>query len=506
VERLAVIDMGSNSWRLVVFDYEAGSRWWTISDEIREAVRIGAGLDEDGSLREDAIERGVHAAAVFDGFCRASGIERVETVATSAIRDAPNREGLVGQIREHTERIRPRLVDGAEEARYGYLAICNSTTLREGFGLDIGGGSIQAMRIEGRRLAETESLRLGSVRVSERFLPGEQAGKKQIAKLRAHAAEQLEQLDWWSGGGKLVGIGGTIRNLAAAVMKDAEIPAVDAQGFALKAGALDKLIDRLAAKPASERGSIRGIKPDRGDVILGGALVLSAAMKAGGFEQVTITEAGIREGVFVDSLLAGEDPPLFEDVRRASVENLAHRYRAHGRHAEHVAELSLEMFDGLREVGAHELGGPERELLWAACALHDVGVSIDYDDHHHHSKYLIQNAGLPGYTPRELILIALIARFHRKGDPDASELGDLAESGDGRRLRTLSAIIRLAEQFERSRDGAIASIEVVRNGGPVELRVSVRPGGDPQVPLWSARRNSELLAEVIDRDVEISVA
>ena len=500
MERVAVVDMGSNSWRLVVFGYEPGTPWWSLVDEIREAVRIGAGMGDEGLLRPERVDRALHTAAVFAAFCRASGIDKVEAVATSAIRDARNGAELLEAIHERTE-LEPRVITGREEARYGFLAIAGSTTLRDGFGLETGGGSIQALRIEGRALAEAESLPLGSVTVSEQFLPGEKAPAKAMKALREHAARELEALGWWDGGGRLVGIGGTIRNLAAAAMKRLELPDLDVQGFGLTRDALEELIELLASKPASKRGSIPGIKPDRGDVILGGALVLSAAMETGGFDEVEVTEAGLREGIFLERLLG--KGRLFDDVRRESVENLAHRFNTDPEHVGHVAELSLTMFDGLAAAGLNELGAEDRELLWAACMLHDIGVAIDYDDHHRHSHYLILNAGLPGFTPRELVLIGLIARYHRKGDPDASELGDLAEPGDDQRLRLLSGVIRLAEQLERSRDGSIRAVQVAASDGSVTLAPEIDPHGDPSVPIWAARRNADLLAEAIGREVEI---
>jgi exopolyphosphatase/guanosine-5'-triphosphate,3'-diphosphate pyrophosphatase len=311
----------------------------------------------------------------------------------------------------------------------------------------------------------------------------------------------LGELGWWRGGGRLVGIGGTIRNLAAAAMKRLELPDIDVQGFALTRAALEELIEELARRPASKRGAVRGIKPDRGDVILGGALVLAAALEEGGFDAIEVTEAGLREGIFFEGLLGGRE--LFVDVRQESVENLAHRFETDHEHVHHVATLSLAMFDGLAAAGLHDLGAPERELLWAACVLHDIGTAIDYDDHHRHSHYLILNAGLPGYSPRELVLIGLIARYHRKGEPDASQLGDLAEPGDSERLGVLCGVIRLAEQLERSRDRAIRAVSVDTTNGAVELRASTAPDGDPSVPIWAARRNSDLLSEAIGRPVEI---
>jgi exopolyphosphatase/guanosine-5'-triphosphate,3'-diphosphate pyrophosphatase len=501
VERVAVIDMGSNSWRLVVFGYEPETRWWTLVDEIREAVRIGAGMGDEGLLRPERVDRALHTAAVFSEFCRATDVREVVAVATSAIRDATNGAELLAGIKRTTG-LEARVISGAEEARYGWLAMANSTTIEDGFGIDIGGGSIQTLRLEGRQLADAQSMPLGAVRVSERFLPGEKTSAKEMKALRAHVAGALDGLGWWRGGGRIVGIGGTIRNLAAAAMKQLEIPDIDVQGFELTREALEQLIDELAERPVSKRGQVKGIKYDRADVILGGALVLATAMDEGGFDSIEVTEAGLREGIFFERLLG--EGQLFEDVRSESVRNLAHRFEHHLEHDLHVWKLSSLIFDGLATAELHDLGAAERELLWAASLLHDIGVAVNYDDHHRHSHYLTLNAGLPGFGPRELILIGLVARYHRKGTPDASELGDLAEPGDDERLRLLSGVIRLAEQLERSRDQAITGVSVSANGGGVALEASTDPALDATVPIWAARRNADLLAEALGRDVEIS--
>jgi exopolyphosphatase/guanosine-5'-triphosphate,3'-diphosphate pyrophosphatase len=160
------------------------------------------------------------------------------------------------------------------------------------------------------------------------------------------------------------------------------------------------------------------------------------------------------------------------------------------------------MFDGLAGAGLHALDDQERDLLWAACMLHDIGVTIDYDDHHRHSQYLILNSGLPGYSPWELEMIAAITRWHRKGEPDAGVLGALERKGDAARLRVLCGIIRLAEQFERSRDRVVAGIALEQNNGAVTLRARTN-GSDPTVAIWSAQRNSDLLAEAIGEQVEV---
>ncbi len=267
MQRMAVIDMGSNSFRLVVFEYEP-TGWWSLIDEIREPTRVSAGMGESGALQPKPMKRAVQTAIVFSNFLRASGVERVEAVATSAIRDASNRDELLAEITERTG-LEVRVISGAEEAWYGYLAIANSTTVGDGFGIDIGGGSVQIMQLQGRRLLEAESVRLGAVRVSEEFLPDEEATAKQIKALRKHVARTLSEFEWFSGGeqARLAGLGGTIRNLAAAAQKRLEVTDLDVQGFVLTREALGELIEELASRPGGQArvGARHQARPRRRD-------------------------------------------------------------------------------------------------------------------------------------------------------------------------------------------------------------------------------------------------
>ena len=180
-ERLAVIDLGSNSFRLVVFS--AGASWWRRTDEIYEPVRIGEGLAASGRLGAAPIERALATMDVFAHFCAASGLEAsaIDAVATSAIRDASNGAEFLVRARARTG-LPVRLLDGRAEARYGYLAAVNSTTLTEGVALDLGGGSLQLVAVSERDERESGSWPLGTVRMSERFLPG--AGPAKRGQLR----------------------------------------------------------------------------------------------------------------------------------------------------------------------------------------------------------------------------------------------------------------------------------------------------------------------------------
>ncbi|MDP9294822.1 MAG: HD domain-containing protein, partial [Actinomycetota bacterium] len=265
--------------------------------------------------------------------------------------------------------------------------------------------------------------------------------------------------------------------------------------------ALDALIERFAELPASERAKVPGIKPERGDLILAGAVVIQTVMEVGGFDALEATEAGLREGVFYSSLLAGRDPPLFDDVRREAVCNLAAQYHADFAHTEHVARLSLQMWDALAEAGAHPGDPRERDLLWAAAMLHDIGTAVDYDDHHKHSRYLILNAGLPGHSTRETALIGQMARYHRKGSPSLGAYAALARDGDDALLTRGAALLRLAEQLERSRDQAVHGARVSIQDGQVEL--SLEAEDDVSVARWAAERQAELFRRAFGKTLTV---
>jgi exopolyphosphatase/guanosine-5'-triphosphate,3'-diphosphate pyrophosphatase len=511
-ERFAVIDLGSNSFRLVVF--MAGEGWWKRTDEIHETVRIGEGLLASGRLGEAPMRRALATLDVFAHFCRASGLQAdaVDAVATSAIRDAENAEEFLTRARA-TFGLPIRVLSREAEARYGYLAAVNSTTLSEGCVLDLGGGSMQLVRVSERTPRESGSWRLGTVLMSERFLPPNgPAKRKQLEELREHVAAELAQANWLADSGgraqaRLVGIGGTVRNLAAAAQRAAGLPSNGVQGMVIEAEALDELVERLAALPASERASVPGIKPARADLILAGALVVQGVLRAGGFAALETTEAGLREGVFFERLLAEraatpERPPLFEDVRRTSVLNMAAQYHLDAEHTQHVATLALGMFDELASLGLHPGDPHERELLWAACMLHDIGMSIDYDDHHKHSRYLILNGSLPGFSPLETAIIAQAARYHRKGMPAPGPMAGLFGEGDGERLDRLAALLRLAEDLERSRDQLVRTTSLELSNGTVELRLIAE--GESAVPRWAAGRERELFARAFHRELSVA--
>ena len=481
----AVIDLGSSSWRLVVYAYALGASW-RCAGALQEPVRIAEGLSRTGRLGDAAIARGLETLELFARYCDARGIapDAVDAVATSAIRDAANGADVVAQARERSG-FAIDVLSSEQEAHFGYLAAVNSSTLTDGAVIDLGGGSVQVVAVEGRREHAAGSWPLGAVRVTERLFPGDGAvSRKQLKGARAAVRAELGSATRLGATGPhVVAMGGAVRNLAAAAQRIRGTTATGIQGYVLKSEDLRSLVQSLAKRPPAQR-ALPGIKAARGDIVLGAAVVLEALLDLGGIDSVELTRAGLREGVFFSRrLLTGADP-LLGDVRGASIRNLAVQCDADLTHAEHVARLALQLHDSLAATKVLVPADAERELLSAAALLHDIGTTVGYDGRHGHSHYLILNAGLAGYGPREVALIAQIVRHHRKGTPDLGDLRDYVRDGDADLLGRCALLLRLAEQLERGHDQSVHTARLVPERRALRLTLE----GDDRLARWSLER------------------
>lgn len=504
MRHLGVIDLGSNTTRLVIYGYAPG-RAFRIEDAIRAAVRLSEGMGDTGVLRARPIQRAIDALRLFRQHCEAYGVTDVIFVATAATRDAVNGEEFLARLRAETG-LNPRILSGEEEAYYGYVGAVNSLTVRDGLVIDIGGGSAELTRVAERRMVKAASLPLGAVRVTERYLHTDPVKKGEVNNLLKDARDALKGVDHLSGGGTLVGMGGTVRALAKMARAQDTSPIDHLHGYVLPRATVDRLIEQLRELPVSRRSSLAGLSSDRADVILGGALVFQAIMDLGGYDACVVSNQGLREGLFYERFLASagapatpDNPPLIEDIRQFGVHNLVQLYGGSIDHFARTRDLALSLFDQLSAL--HGYGVFERDVLSAAAWLHDVGIVVDYWDHHRHSAYIILNAALPGWTHREMALIALLARNHRKGSISLEGLTAALQSGDAERVEKLAALLRLAEYLERGKTGVVTGLTAHVGRDWVQVEAITR--GDASVEVWEANRNADLFKKAYGRELEV---
>ncbi len=502
MHKIGIIDLGSNTTRLIVMAYEPG-RCFKLVDEVSELARLAEGMDQDRMLQPTAIHRTVETLRMFESFCKSTGVEQIVAVGTSAIREASNQEQFWAALRAATPTLDLRVISAQQEAYYGYLGAVNALNLQHGFVFDTGGGSTQVVAVHDRKPTESFSVQAGVVRFTERYVKSDPISKGELRNLRAGAKEAFAGLSWLhrAPGLTLAGMGGTVRTLARMDQKQRSYPLDRLHGYVLARETVADLVEQLAQRSRRERERLPGLKSDRVDVILAGAVIVEALMERGGFSELLVSGQGVREGIFYSQFLQGAEPPLFDDPRGFSVLNLARLSGYLERHCQAVAAISLSLFDQLAPL--HGFGPWERELLSYAATLHDIGVSIGYYDHHKHSEYLVHNASLLGFTHREICIIGALVRNHRKGQADLTPLRSVLEPGDERRIARLSALLRIAEYLERSKSQAVRSVRAEIGEG---VRILVEAEGDATIEIWDANRRAGLFRKAFEREIEIVAA
>ncbi|HMO57007.1 MAG TPA: exopolyphosphatase [Roseiflexaceae bacterium] len=497
--RIGVIDLGSNTTRLIIMGYTPHHSF-RLLDEVRESVRLAEGIGDDGRLTPAAMQRGIATMCLFHSLCRASGVETIVPVATSAVREATNQAEFLTAI-ERESGLRMRVLSAEEEAYYGYVGVVNTLNIRDGFVIDIGGGSTQVTMIRGRGFVRSFSRPLGALRLADRYIRSDPISNKDFKALEAAIADHFGELTWFQSAGDTImsGIGGTIRTLAEIDMKLRNYPLDRVHGYECTREQLEGLIDRIRRMNQRQREDLPGMSRDRADLILGGAVLLVYLMRRGGFTALQVSGQGLREGLFYEHFLIDEHPPLFANMRSFSVRNLARQYNFEALHAAKVGQLALSLFDQLREL--HGYGDWERELLGYAATLHDIGLAVSYYDHHKHGAYLIANAALQGFSHREIVLIAQLVRYHRKGDADAGPYAAILAHDDVERIARLAALLRIAEYLERRKNQVVQDL-VVTLGSPVEI--TVRATGDATLEIWDANRGASLFRKAYGREISIA--
>ncbi len=497
VRSAGIIDLGSNTARLVVLRYRAGYRFQLL-DELREVVRLSEGMGDSGILRAEPFERGLQALRTFHSYCEANDIDDVRATATSAVRAARNGDAFVEAALDRAG-VELEVLSGEQEARHGALAVANSLDVSDAVVFDLGGGSMQLSRLEGRRFAGGGALPLGAVRTTETFVRSDPPKGKALKALRQHVREVLApRLDALPAGAPVIGVGGTVRNLANVAQSRAGYRPELLHGYRLHRRELEDLLEELAALPVARRRDVKGLNSDRADIIVAGGTVIAETLAALGADGVTISGQGLREGLFYPFMFP-EGDHLAPDLREFSVLNLMREYYDNPEHNHHVRLLALELFDQLAPL--HRLGPEARDLLGAAALVHDIGMAVDYYAHHKHGMYLVMGRALPGYSHREQVLIGLLVRYHRRGSPADQGYAGALEPGDMERLSLLAGVLRLAEYLERSKAQRVRGVRCHLGGGVVQIEALAH--GDAEIEVREAGMRSGLLASALGVTVEV---
>ena len=508
--RLAAIDIGTNSIHMVIAEATHADAF-TVLDREREVVQVGRGSFADGRLRRDAMQRTADALSRFAQLARRHSVDRIVCTATAAVREARNGGDFL-KLARRASGVAPRVIPSEEEGRLIHLAVQAALQIpdRPTLIVDIGGGSVQLVHVNGAQLIKVVGVPLGALRLAETVIEHDPPTEDELERLRRLARKQLRRALAELGDPAIEAIYGSsgsihaLAELAHLERHGRELPQLNRHAFGLDALAdLTRGLERLSQQ---ERAALPGIDEARAEILVPGAIVLEQVLRLTGAKSIRLSDYGVREGLVVDWLRrhARELSALEAagDLRMRSVLGLLGRFDTDGRHCRHVAALSLQLFDAL--AAWHGLGAPEREWLHFAALLHDVGSSIAYDGHAQHSAYVIRNGGLRGLTAGEIETVALVARYHGGARPRKRRDEAYADLPRKRRrtVRWLAAMLRVAEGFDRSHYQLVRGLSVRRRAEKLFLVADARR--QAQLEIWAGRRRAADLARLLGMTVGVA--
>lgn len=503
---IAAIDVGTNSVHMVLASVADRSRVEVLTKE-KDSVRLGSGLDDRHMLSGAAIQRGIDALSR----CARLARERealVVAVGTSALREARNAEEFLARAREDAG-VDLQVISGREEARLIYLGVLQSLPVYDRLValIDIGGGSTEVLFGQQETVLAARSFKLGAIRCTREYFSAEVPSPDEIKALRAHIRSTIAPFARKTSRYEAevaVGSSGTIETIASiAAAAQGESP-VSMNALEVTRRSVGRAVGVLcSATSASERAAIAGMDAARADIIIAGAIILEEVMDLLGMDRIMVSEGALREGLMLDSWrrVTGHDLSHLRDLRTNSIEHLMESCDEDPAHARQVARLALRVYDQLQPL--HGMGAEQRELLYGGAMLSNVGQVVSHAKHHLHAYYVIRHTDrLNGFNDREVMIMALLARFHRRAMPttDHEELAPLSRV-DRAVVEGLVAILRVAIALDRSHAGVVADIEVDVQRDQVVMELVGEPGGDLSLERYVAAGRLPQLGEVLGRPV-----
>jgi exopolyphosphatase / guanosine-5'-triphosphate,3'-diphosphate pyrophosphatase len=505
--RFAVLDLGSTTFQLLVADADRdGSLTPVLRDRV--VLNLGRVLAEETRIPDEVAGRAAETARRLRDLAVRTGAHHLVPLATSALRDSPDREELE-ELFEGAIGTPVRFIDGREEARLTFAGVAASVALGEGATLllDLGGGSLEVALADagGDGLRWGRSLPVGAGRLTGLLVSHDPATREERRAVRAAVEDAVAPLVPEVVAAhpvRCIASGGTAGALAR-VLAAARwgVPPASLNQFVLSVAELRELTRDLASLPLDDRLRVPGVDERRAELLPAGGWILTAAAAAFGVKRLVHSEWGLREGAVLDALgLAGGPAPAPAELRRRSVDRLVRAWGEDPVHVEMVARIAGRLFDDTEPV--HRLGSIERELLGHAALLHEIGVRVSPARLHKHGAYLLENAGLRGFDPDQVAVLASLVRFSRGKDP-RPVYGPFAELADEEQeaVTVMSGLLRVAHAIARGPEGKRLDAAAQVRGREIRIRVS--GSANPDAAVAEARQASHLLERALGRKVRI---
>ncbi len=503
MEKIGIIDLGSNSARLVIVNLFAEG-YFMVVDELKESVRLGQDMERDGFLKPARVAETIKTLKMFRKLCDASGVTRIIAVATEAVRRAKNQRSFLDEI-QATCGIKIRVLTSEEEAILVYRGVINTMDIPKGIVLEIGGGSTKIVYYNRRNMLNYVTLPFGAVTLTGLFSGDGLKPEEQAAKIEEFFTEQLKQVEWLKEVDpdvQMIGVGGSFRNLFKISKMVHKYPLDCVHNYKMQTEDFNPVYDMIKVLDLDRKKKIKGLSAERADILPAALAVIRAFINYMNVESFTFSGAGLREGLMFNQALPSTIEKPIADVLNYSLTTLVKYYDCDEKHVEHVVNLSIQLFKQLRVL--HKFPRQYLKILKVAAMMHDCGMRIKYYNHQRHSWYMILNANLYGVSHRDIVLAAFTACCHKKEDINAYDWAryrDIITEDDLDVVKKLGVMLRIAESLDRANSGVIKSINCDILGDSVIMKTEIE--GDATLEIKNAMAASTEFRKSFHKNLEI---
>lgn len=509
---LGAIDIGTNSFHLVVAKIHS-NKSFTVLTKDKEVVRLGNASNDMKYISDEAMDRGVSVLKRFKLVCNSFEVEKIRAVATSATREALNKNEFINRVRQETG-IEIEVISGNEEARLIYLGALQALPIynEKALVIDIGGGSTEFLIGKKGNIKYANSIKLGAVRMTQKFFSDDKLKKGALEEARLFVKAVITQVARDIKNEEydiVVGTSGTITNIGFILRADNKFEyedSINMNKYTYDKAGLDLAVKRiLKAENHNERLKIPGIDPKRADIITAGAIILEQIFEELKLKKIMISNYALREGIIFDTISnhGSDDVSMhLSNVRYKSVVSLGEKMNYDAKHAEQTRSIAVKIFDFLSQ--EYSLTENDEECLEAACLLHDIGYYISHSQHHKHSYYLIRNSELLGFNENEIELIANVARYHRKSSPKLKHENFVKLSPDVQdKVKKLAGILRLADTLDRSHKSVVSNLAIRLEDKTLVISIWTKNNVEPSLEIWGVNLRKDLFETSFGLSVKI---
>jgi len=503
LEKIAIIDLGSNNARLVLVNIlEGGS--FVVFDELKESVRLGQDMERDGFLKPARVVQTIKTLKMFKKLCDAYRVDRILAVGTAAVRRAKNQKGFLEEV-QSTCGIKIKVLSADEEAQLVYHGVINSMDIPKGVILEIGGGSTKIIYYNRRNVLYHETLPFGAVTLTDLFAADELKPAEQAARIEQFFTEQLEKITWLKEvdpDAQMIGVGGSFRNVGKISRKVRKYPLEMAHNYVVPRDEFVNLYDMIKVLDLDKKMKIKGISSGRADILPCAMALMKTFMQYMNFLQFSVSGCGLREGMMFNYAMPITCEKPLSDSLGSSLNTLVRYFDANIPHVEHVNNLSTQLFKQLRVL--HKFPRQHLKILRVAAMLHDSGMRIKYYNHHRHSSYIVLNSNLYGISHRDIVLAAFVVAAHKKDDLNLVEwqrYKDLVSDDDLDIVKKLGVILKIAESLDRSMSSVVVGLNCDVLGDSVIMKTEVE--GDASLEIKDALAAASDFKKAFGKNLEI---